>query len=83
MHLSEPLVKAWAALIALSLGAALLTVLGLPARVTGAAIVLVALAKARVILARYLGLDAAPGVLRGFTMVLGLFAALVLGLYLV
>ncbi len=80
---SMPLVKAWMNLIGLSAGSAVLTMGGLSAEMTALAILLIALAKARVILVRYLGLDEAPGVLRGFTLVLGLFAVLVLGLYLV
>jgi hypothetical protein len=55
----------------------------LPRPAAGAAILAQALVKARVILARYLGLDAAPSWLSGFTTVLGLWALLMLGLYLV
>jgi len=83
MTLSAPLVKAWIALIALSLGSALLTVLGLPVKVTGAAILALALAKARVILMRYLGLDQAPSIGRGVTAVLSLFTLTVFGLFLI
>ena len=83
---SKYLLGAWAWLVGLSLAAALVAATmtaGLPRPVAGAAILALALIKARVILACYLGLDAAPSWLSGFTTVLGLWALLMLGLYLV
>jgi hypothetical protein len=48
----------------------------------GVVILLLAWAKARIIAARYLDLAQAPGYLRGFSFVLMLFMAGLLGLYL-
>jgi cytochrome c oxidase subunit IV len=75
--------QAWGVLIALSLGSALVTVLVLDRRIGGALVVGLALLKARVILSRYLGLDAAPRWRRGFNLTLGLFCAVLLGLFLI
>lgn len=83
---SKPLVIAWGWLAGLSLLAALIAQapgFGLPRTVAGVAILALALAKARVILARYLGLAQAPSWLRGFMWVVGLWALLILGLYLI
>ena len=83
---TDPLLCAWAALIALSGCSAVVSALvgeGLNRSVAGAAILLLALLKSRVILSRYLGLWQAPGWLRGFSITLSFFAALLLGLYLV
>lgn len=78
---SAALTRAWLLLIALSLGSAVITLIdGLP-KLTGTAILLLALAKSRVILSRYLGLDQAPGLRRGFTVVLSLFGLVILVLY--
>ncbi len=85
----DPLLRAWVALIALSLGSTVIAALvargGLSgAATTGAGAVILALAwaKARVILDRYLGLAAAPFWRRGFSIVLGLYGAGLLTLYL-
>jgi hypothetical protein len=75
--------RAWGALIALSLGSALATLAGLPPKAAGLVILLLGLIKARVILARYLGLAGAPGWLTGFFAVICLWGLLTAGLYLV
>lgn len=87
--MSDPLLRAWAWLIALSTGSTLLAIAvsrgaltGAGVTAGGAAILVLAWAKAEVILARYLGLAAAPFWHRGFRLVLGLYAAGLLGLYL-
>lgn len=49
--------------------------------VAGPMLLLLALAKARIILARYLGLAQVPSVLRGFTVVLLLYLVLLAALY--
>ncbi|MGV6847259.1 MAG: cytochrome C oxidase subunit IV family protein [Marinibacterium sp.] len=74
---------AWASLIALSLASALLTIAPLYPEVVGGGVLLLALFKARIILARYLNLEHSPAWLRGFTMVLSGFAAVIFALYLV
>lgn len=73
-----PETRAWLGLLALSAGSTALAVAG--PGLTGWAIPLattallgLAWAKARVILASYLGLSAAPAWLRGFSLVLGLY----------
>ncbi len=79
------LLRAWVWLIALSAGSALISMApgqGLGRQIAGVVIVLLALAKARIILAQYLRLAQAPGWLRGFTVVIALFGVLVLGLFL-
>lgn len=84
--LSDPLNKAWFALVALSGASAVVAELaigGLDRRVVGAVVLLLALMKARVILSRYLGLAEAPSWRRGFNLVLTLFCLLLLGLYLI
>lgn len=85
----DPLRRAWAWLLALSLGSTVLAILqgrgivqGAGLTVCGAFIFALACAKARLILRWYLGLAAAPRWQRGFDLVLGLYAALMLGLYL-
>ncbi len=81
-----PLTRAWIALLVLSgastLIAALVTTGAAPAAV-GAAILLLAWAKSRIILSRYLGLWRAPAWRAGFNWVLGLYCLLLLGLYLI
>jgi hypothetical protein len=77
--------RAWAALIALSLGSTAVSLWHWPPNLTamtGALILTLAWLKARVILARYLGLAAAPFWRRGFDLALALFCLLLLGLYL-
>ncbi len=84
--LSNRLIVAWGALAGLSGGVALIALAmehGVPRKAAGAAILLLALVKARVILARYLELERAPGWLSGFSWAVTLWAAAVLGLYLV
>ena len=83
---SDSLLRAWMALIALSGGSAVVSMLvgsGLNRSLAGTAILLLALLKSRVILSRYLGLWQAPSWLRGFSITLSFFAMLLLGLYLV
>lgn len=84
MHMA-PLTRAWIALLMLSGTATVVSLLsgaGLNQRIAGVLVVLLALAKARVILSRYLGLWQAQAILRGFTMALALFSLMVMGLYL-
>ncbi|MFB9149777.1 nitric oxide reductase F protein [Roseovarius ramblicola] len=84
MH-RDPLLRAWGALIGLSLGSTVLSLWHWPPRLAalaGALILTLGWLKARVILARYLGLAAAPFWRRGFNLSLALFCLLLLGLYL-
>lgn len=84
----NPIDRAWLVLLALcagSTGLALAVGAAPPGPMVpalGAAILGLAWAKARIVLARYLGLTAAPSWLRGFDLVLALYAVLLLGLYL-
>ncbi|WP_235216144.1 cytochrome C oxidase subunit IV family protein [Ruegeria halocynthiae] len=80
---ADLLTRAWLTLLGLSLGSALLTLVPLRPALLGAGILLLALIKARVILARYLDLSGSPAWLRGFTMVLSGFTVLIFGLYLI
>ncbi|ADZ69017.1 hypothetical protein [Polymorphum gilvum] len=87
--LRDPLLRAWLGLIGLSLASTVLALgvghqafVGLAATATGAAILALAWLKARIILAAYLGLATAPFLRRGFDLVLGLYALLLLALYL-
>ncbi|MES0826497.1 cytochrome C oxidase subunit IV family protein [Ruegeria sp. SCP11] len=80
---NNPLTRAWFALLGLSLGSALLTMMPVSPAVMGGGILLLALIKARVILARYLDLAHSPSWLSGFTMVLTGFALVIFGLYLI
>ncbi len=82
-RLPNPLTQAWLALLALSVASALLTLLPVPPALLGGGILALALAKSRIILARYLDLAASPAWLRGFTMVLTGFALLIFALYLI
>ncbi|MDA7964485.1 cytochrome C oxidase subunit IV family protein [Ruegeria sp.] len=75
--------RAWLWLLALSLGSTLLTLLPIPGAVLAGGILILALIKARLILACYLDLAQSTPWLRGFTLVLTGFAALVYGLYLI
>ena len=80
------LLRAWVILVALSGGSAVVAALvdtGVNRSAAGAAILLLAVMKARVILSRYLGLAQSRALMSGFSTVLGFFAALLLGLYLV
>ncbi|SDX26784.1 Cytochrome C oxidase subunit IV [Ruegeria halocynthiae] len=76
------LTRAWLGLLALSVASAVLTMLHAPAALIGAGILILALIKSRIILARYLDLSTSPAWLRGFTMVLTGFAIVVFALYL-
>ncbi len=77
------LTRAWLALLALSVASAILTLLPIPPALLGGGILILALAKSRVILARYLDLATSPTWLRGFTMVLTGFAVVIFALYLI
>ena len=82
---ADPLLRAWLSLIALSGGSAVVAAMvgaGFNRSAAGAAILLLAVMKARVILSRSLGLASSRAWLRGFSTVLVFFAALLLGLYL-
>ncbi len=82
---ADPLLRAWIALIALSGGSAVVSMLvgsGLNRNLTGTAILILALLKSGVILSRYLGLWQAPRWRRGFSITLSFFVLLLLGLYL-
>lgn len=82
----EALIRAWATLILLSIGSALLSLWEIPQEwkfLAGATILTLAWLKARVILLRYLALAQAPFWARGFGISLALFCLLLLGLYLV
>lgn len=82
---ANPLLRAWFWLIGLSAGSAIVSMAlgqGVSRQIAGVVIVFLALTKARIILARYLGLAQAPGWLRGFTWVIALFCLLILSLYL-
>ena len=78
--LSDPLLRTWLALVALS--AAVTIMSEQPGHVAGAAILLLCGLKARLILSCYMGLFRAPAWQRGFDLVLALLIALLLGLYL-
>lgn len=85
MRRPDPLTRAWAALIGLSgLSAVVAAAIarGYDARIAGAAVLLLALMKARIILARYLELSGAPHWRRGFNAALAIFTLAALGLYL-
>ncbi len=82
-RLPNALTRAWVTLLALSVASALLTVLPIPSTLLGGGILILALAKCRIILARYLDLAASPGWLRGFTMVMTGFALIIFALYLI
>ncbi len=84
----DPLFRAWLNLLALSGGSTLIAAAvagggfsGAARLAAGAAILALAWAKARVILARYLRLADAPFWHRGFQIVLALYATGLLGLY--
>ncbi len=87
--LDDPLLRAWAALVALSLASTLAAVAvesaaaapGLRAALGGAILAIAGL-KARQIALRYLGLERAPFWRRGFGAAMWGFLALLLGLFL-
>ncbi|MEI2686990.1 MAG: nitric oxide reductase F protein [Cypionkella sp.] len=77
--------RAWIALLALSAITTTLAVVqpaltGWAIAASSSLLLVLAWLKARVILARYLGLAAAPDWLRGFNLVLALYAILLLAL---
>lgn len=83
------LLHAWFTLIALSAGSTAIAVAQASGAISGGAVAAAGVAilglawgKARVILNAYLGLARAPFWQRGFGIVLGLYALLLLGLYL-
>lgn len=84
----QSITKAWLVLLALSAVSTVVSfsvTLQRPTSIPllgGIVILLLAWAKARIIAARYLELRQAPGYLRGFSFVLALFMAGLLGLYL-
>ncbi len=84
----ERVTRAWLMLLALSAASTALSVAvgagalaGPSATLGGAAILTIAWAKARTILNAYLRLADAPAFRRGFGLTLGLYALLLLGLY--
>ncbi|MCV2890273.1 cytochrome C oxidase subunit IV family protein [Ruegeria aquimaris] len=77
------LTTAWLALLVLSLASTGATVLPVPQQIVATAVLVLALIKARVILARYLELSAARSWLSGLSVVIAGFFALVLGLFLI
>lgn len=84
----QPITRAWLILLVLSAASTAVSfgvTLKRPETIPllgGVVILLLAWAKARVIAARYLELAQAPAYLRGFSLVLALFMAGLLGLYL-
>jgi len=85
MKIPRPLINAWIALIVLSLATTALSIAGSDKTwvpVTGTAILLIAWIKARLVLARYMGLAAAPSWQGGFDICLGIFVLVLGGLYL-
>lgn len=83
MNLSKPLLRTWGLLVGLSLLAALATQIPMARWMAAAAILMLALFKARIILARYLDLHRAPGWLTGATTVFAIWTLLAFGLYLI
>ena len=84
--MTDPLTRAWLALIALGLATTAIAAPGPRIDVPfalGALILAIAFLKMRLILTRYLGLADAPYWRRGFDATLGVFVLLLLGLYLV
>jgi hypothetical protein len=87
--MTNTVTRAWATLLALSAASTGLAfavtggqISGATLSVTGAAILILAWAKARLILNAYLRLTEAPAFRRGFGLTLALYAALLLALYL-
>ncbi|MFD3191509.1 nitric oxide reductase F protein [Sedimentitalea sp. HM32M-2] len=80
------LISGWLALLAFSFGSTVISLWTIPAHwqaLAGAAILVLAWLKARVILGRYLGLANAPFWARGFGISLAVFCCLLLVLYLI
>lgn len=72
--------RTWAALIALSAGSTALAASGIAGRALALAVLVLAWAKAELILRRYLHLSRAPAIARGFSLGLALFLILAAGL---
>ena len=84
--ISNTLIRAWVWLLVLSIGstgAAIAITTGNGVTLAGCLILGLAWAKARIILADYLGLAQAPFWRRGFNLVLDLFILVALGLFLI
>ncbi len=77
------LARAWLALLALSVASALMTVLTVSPKLSGAGILTLALVKCWIIFAHYLDLAASPAWLRGFVSVLTIFVITIFALYLI
>lgn len=71
----DPLIRAWARLLALTATTTLLAGVGGWPRAVAAAILIVAFFKARTILGRFLHLDGAPGWLSGVSAVIAFWLA--------
>ncbi|WP_254436285.1 cytochrome C oxidase subunit IV family protein [Ruegeria arenilitoris] len=82
-RLPSPITCAWLTLLALSVASAMLTMMPIPSKLLGGGILILALAKSRIILAQYLDLATSPPWLRGFTMVLTGFAVVIFCLFLI
>lgn len=81
---TRDLVKAWGALVALSMGTVLIASVGPWAdhsMLTAAGVLTLAGLKARVILARYLGLAGSRFWTQSFDLSIGMFLALAFGVY--
>lgn len=81
---SRDLVTAWGALVAFSIGTVLIAAVGASwdrGALTAAGVLALAGLKARVILARYLGLSGSRFWTHTFDLVIGVFLALAFGLY--
>lgn len=81
---ARDLVQAWGALVVLSIGTVLIASAGASGRggaFMAAGVLALAGLKARVILARYLGLAGSRFWMRTFDLVIGIFLALAFGLY--
>ena len=74
------LTRAWAALVVLSALSTLASLRGVGGGAAVLAVLVLAWAKARIILNRYLRLAQAPAIARGFALSLALFMALLAGL---
>ena len=85
IRLRDPLTRAWLMLLGLSLctTAIAMTRPHLPDPLAGALLLGFAWAKMRLVMRRYLGLDAVPGIARGFDISLGAAAVLIYALFLI
>ncbi len=77
------LTRTWTALIALSVASTALAASGVAGRALAIAVLALGWAKAELILRRYLRLNEAPTVARGFSLGLALFLALAAALALI